>query len=83
MTRTDRSVLYVIILSAALDLVPASTPKGIVALFNILPALLTKVFWPLISTGHIRYARRVLFCTACSWLGIVVRLLILYRSFGA
>ncbi|KAK1922619.1 protein BTN1 [Papiliotrema laurentii] len=66
------NVLYVIILSAALDLVPASTPKGIVALFNILPALLTKVFWPLISTGHIRYARRVLFCTACSWLGIVI-----------
>lgn len=29
-----------IILSAALDLVPATTPKGIVAFFNILPALI-------------------------------------------
>jgi hypothetical protein len=34
------NVLYVIILSAALDLVPATTPKGIVAFFNIFPALL-------------------------------------------
>jgi battenin len=30
----------VIILSAALDLVPATTPKGIVAFFNIFPALI-------------------------------------------
>lgn len=65
-------MLYVIILSAALDLVPSSTPKGVVAFFNIFPALLTKVLWPLISTGEIRYKRRVLFCTGCSWLGIVV-----------
>lgn len=34
------NVLYVIILSAALDLVPATTPKGIVAFFNIFPALI-------------------------------------------
>jgi battenin len=33
-------VLYVIILSAALDLVPATTPKGLVAFFNIFPALI-------------------------------------------
>ncbi|ODO09556.1 protein BTN1 [Cryptococcus amylolentus CBS 6273] len=65
------NVLYVIILSAALDLVSAETPKGIVALFNIFPALLTKVAWPLISNGRIRYTRRVAFCTACSWLGIL------------
>ncbi|KAK4688359.1 battenin, partial [Tremellales sp. Uapishka_1] len=65
------NVLYVIILSAALDLVSSTTPKGLVALFNIFPALLAKVFWPLISNGKIRYTRRVLFCTLCSWLGIV------------
>lgn len=34
------SVLYVIILSAALDLVPSTVPKGLVAFFNIFPALL-------------------------------------------
>ncbi|KAL7421274.1 battenin CLN3 protein [Cryptotrichosporon argae] len=65
------NVLYVIILSAALDLVPSTTPKGIVALFNILPALVAKVFWPLISTGTILYRRRLLACTCISWLGIV------------
>ncbi|RSH77220.1 battenin CLN3 protein [Apiotrichum porosum] len=66
------NVLYVIILSAALDLVPATTPKGIVAFFNIFPALLAKVFWPLISVGQIQYRRRVGFCTAISWSGIVI-----------
>lgn len=67
-------VLYVIILSAALDLVGAETPKGVVALFNIFPALLAKVGWPLISNGKIRYGRRVAFCTIVSWLGIIVSL---------
>lgn len=66
-------VLYVIILSAALDLVSADTPKGVVALFNIFPALITKVVWPLLSNGKIRYTRRVGFCTLCSWFGIMVR----------
>lgn len=61
-----------IILSAALDLVPATTPKGVVALFNIFPALMAKVGWPFISSGEIRYTRRMLFCTSASWLGIVV-----------
>ncbi|WVQ93086.1 hypothetical protein IAU59_000150 [Kwoniella sp. CBS 9459] len=65
------NVLYVIILSAALDLVSSTTPKGIVTLFNVLPALLTKVVWPLVSNGKIRYTRRVGFCTCVSWLGIM------------
>ncbi|AAW44170.1 basic amino acid transporter, putative [Cryptococcus deneoformans JEC21] len=65
------NVLYVIILSAALDLVSADTPKGVVALFNIFPALITKVVWPLLSNGKIRYTRRVGFCTICSWFGII------------
>lgn len=66
------NVLYVIILSAALDLVPPATPKGIVAFFNIFPALLAKVVWPLVSNGQIRYGRRIGFCTCASWTGIVV-----------
>ena len=36
---TVLSVLYVIVLSAALDLVPPSTPKGLVAFCNIAPSL--------------------------------------------
>ncbi|OWZ63966.1 protein BTN1 [Cryptococcus neoformans] len=66
------NVLYVIILSAALDLVSADTPKGVVALFNIFPALITKVVWPLLSNGKIRYTRRVGLCTICSWFGIMI-----------
>lgn len=68
------NVLYVIILSAALDLVPASTPKGTVAFFNIFPALLAKTVWPYLSRGDIRYHRRIYACTVCSWLGMVVSL---------
>lgn len=41
------NVLYVVILSAALDLVDkASTPKGVILAVNIAPALLVKVGWP-------------------------------------
>lgn len=40
------SVLYVIILSAALDLVPSTVPKGLVAFFNIFPALLVSCSLP-------------------------------------
>ncbi|KAK0451843.1 batten's disease protein Cln3 [Armillaria borealis] len=46
---TQGSVLYVIILSAALDLVPPSTPKGIIAFCNIAPALIVKVGWPVLG----------------------------------
>ncbi|KAE8543691.1 protein BTN1 [Cryptococcus gattii VGV] len=63
------NVLYVIILSAALDLVSADTPKGVVALFNIFPALITKVVWPLLSNGKIRYTRRVGFSSLSSGMG--------------
>ena len=66
------NVLYVIILSAALDLVPANTPKGIVAFFNIFPALIAKAVWPYVSKGEIRYRKRVYCCTVCSWIGMVV-----------
>jgi len=41
------NVLYVIVLSAALDLVPPSTPKGLVAFCNIAPALVHVTLYPL------------------------------------
>jgi battenin len=66
------NILYVIILSAALDLVPASTPKGLVAFFNIFPSLTTKLLWPYLSSGTVRYKRRMLVCTAASWTGMIV-----------
>ena len=66
------SVVQVIILSAALDLVSTSTPKGVVAFFNIFPALIAKVGWPYISNGRIRYRRRILACAALSFTGMLV-----------
>ncbi|KAH7882994.1 batten's disease protein Cln3 [Phlebopus sp. FC_14] len=66
------NVLYVIILSAALDLVPPSTPKGIIAFSNIAPALLAKIGWPYILKGKIRYTRRVVGCCLLSFVGMLV-----------
>ena len=66
------NVLYVVILSAALDLVPPSTPKGIIAFCNIFPALVAKVGWPYILKGRIRYARRIVGCTVVCVLGMMV-----------
>ncbi|KAJ3746407.1 batten's disease protein Cln3 [Lentinula detonsa] len=66
------NVLYVIILSAALDLVPSSTPKGIIAFCNIAPALVAKVCWPYVLKGRIRYVKRIFGCCILSSLGMLV-----------
>ncbi|OSX56866.1 hypothetical protein POSPLADRAFT_1158655, partial [Postia placenta MAD-698-R-SB12] len=66
------NVLYVIILSAALDLVPPSTPKGIIAFCNITPSLIAKFGWPYILKGRIRYGRRLVVCSAMTVSGVIV-----------
>ncbi|KAI0268635.1 batten's disease protein Cln3 [Gloeopeniophorella convolvens] len=66
------NVLYVIILSAALDLVPPSTPKGIIAFWNITPSLIAKFSWPYILKGRIRYARRLIGCCFLGVSGMIV-----------
>lgn len=66
------NVLYVIILSAALDLVPPSTPKGIIAFCNIAPALIAKVGWPYLLRGKIRYTKRLLSCCVLSVSGMLI-----------
>ncbi|TFK97215.1 batten's disease protein Cln3 [Pterulicium gracile] len=66
------NVLYVIILSAALDLVPQSTPKGIIAFWNIAPALVAKVGWPYLLKGEVRYAKRIVGCCALSFVGMLM-----------
>ncbi|KAG8957249.1 battenin CLN3 protein [Tulasnella sp. 419] len=65
------NVLYVVILSAALDLVPPATPKGIIAFCNIAPALLAKILWPYLLKGRIRYTRRIIGCCVLSVTGMV------------
>jgi len=66
------NVLYVIILSAALDLVPPSTPKGIIAFCNIFPSLLANLGWPYLLKGRVRYARRLVGCAASSIIGMII-----------
>ncbi|KAF9563812.1 batten's disease protein Cln3 [Agrocybe pediades] len=66
------NVLYVIILSAALDLVPPSTPKGIIAFCNIAPSLFAKISWPYLLKGRIRYVKRLVGCCLLSTLGMIV-----------
>lgn len=74
------SVLYIIILAAALDLVPPSTPKGIVLFFDITPALVAKLVWPYLSRGKIRYAKRLIGCCLMTWCGMIVSLFQIFYS---
>jgi len=66
------NVLYVIILSAALDLVPPSTPKGIIAFCNIAPSFVAKIGWPYILKGRIRYTKRLIGCCLLSVSGMII-----------
>ncbi|KAI6112369.1 batten's disease protein Cln3 [Pisolithus thermaeus] len=65
------NVLYVIILSAALDLVPPSTPKGIIAFCNITPGLIANFGWSYILRGKIGYTRRIVGCSLLSFTGML------------
>ncbi|GAA5894478.1 amino acid transporter YHC3 [Sporobolomyces salmoneus] len=70
---TLNNVLYVVILSAALDLVDkAATPKGLILFVNIAPALLVKVGWPYFVPGQPRYKARIVSCSALSFAGILI-----------
>ncbi|BGP29650.1 battenin CLN3 protein [Rhodotorula toruloides] len=70
---TLNNIIYVVILSAALDLVDkASTPKGIILLVNITPALLVKIGWPYFVPGPPQYGKRVAWCSGISFAGIII-----------
>lgn len=64
--------IYVIVLSAAQDIVAREVPTGVVLFANIAPALVAKAAWPYLSTGKVQYARRTLSCTAMSSLGMLL-----------
>ncbi|KAI5994528.1 hypothetical protein EDC04DRAFT_2804193 [Pisolithus marmoratus] len=66
------NALYVIILSAALDLVPPSTPKGIIAFCNIAPGLFANFGWSYMLKGKVRYTRRIVGCSLLSFIGMLV-----------
>ena len=63
------NVLYVIILSAALDLVGSTLPKAIVLLADALPSFLTKLAAPYF-VHLISYRMRILILVALSFIGM-------------
>lgn len=65
------NVLYVMILSAALDLVGATTPKSVVLLANILPSVIVKLVAPYIFE-HIPYYVRVTAVVGTNFLGMIL-----------
>ncbi|KAH4183071.1 arginine/lysine transporter BTN [Parastagonospora nodorum] len=65
------NVLYVIILSAALDLVGPAVPKGVVLLCDVIPSFLTKLCAPYFI-HKIPYSLRILICVALSACGMFV-----------
>ncbi len=64
--------LYVVILTAALELLPKGVPTGVVAFANIAPALVAKAVWPYLLKGRVRYAKRIWSCTGLSFAGMLV-----------
>ncbi|PWN93879.1 batten's disease protein Cln3 [Acaromyces ingoldii] len=64
--------LYVVILTAALELLPKGVPTGVVSFANIAPALIAKAVWPYVLRGRVRYAKRIWSCVAMSLWGILV-----------
>lgn len=65
------NVLYVIILSAALDLVGPNVPKGVVLLADVIPSFFTKLCAPYFIQ-QVPYHARVLVFVALSALGMLV-----------
>ncbi|KAF9980854.1 battenin CLN3 protein [Mortierella antarctica] len=65
------NLIYVVILSAAVDLVGAEVPKGIVLLADITPSLLIKMIAPYF-VHRIPYPVRVVFCASLSFSAVVL-----------
>jgi battenin len=65
------NVIYVIILSAALDLVGPSIPKGVVLLADVMPSFLTKLIAPYFI-HRVPYSVRVVIMTAMSCTGMFI-----------
>lgn len=65
------NVLYVVILSAAADIVGPSLPKSLVLLVDILPAFLIKLVAPFFI-HKVRYSHRILSLIVCSCVGMLL-----------
>ncbi|KAK3828090.1 MAG: CLN3 protein-domain-containing protein [Benniella sp.] len=65
------NLIYVVILSAAVDLVGAKVPKGVVLLADIAPSLLAKMTAPYFI-HRVPYPVRVMFCASLSFSAVVL-----------
>ncbi|WFD30664.1 battenin CLN3 protein [Malassezia sp. CBS 17886] len=65
------NMFYVIILTAALELLPPHGSTGLVAFANIAPALAAKAIYPYWLSGEIHYKARVIGCTALATCGML------------
>lgn len=65
------NLIYVIILSAAADLVGPFVPKSVVLLADILPSLVTKMVVPYLKL-QVNYRFRVILCVLLSFLGMQI-----------
>jgi len=68
------NMMYVVILTAALELLPSHVPTGVLSFVNITPALLAKALFPYFLKGEIHYGRRVVACTLMAFTGMMVRI---------
>ena len=68
------NMMYVVILTAALELLPSQVPTGLLAFANITPALIAKAVFPYWLKGEIQYNGRVWACTCLAFVGMLVRL---------
>lgn len=65
------NMMYVVILTAALELLPSRVPTGVLAFVNITPALVAKAVFPYWLRGEIRYHLRVWLCTLLAFVGML------------
>lgn len=63
---------YVVILAAALELLPKSVPTSVLLFVNIAPALVGKAVFPYLLKGEIQYGRRVAACTLVAFAGMLI-----------
>ncbi|KAH0544853.1 hypothetical protein FGG08_001082 [Glutinoglossum americanum] len=70
--RLINNVLYVIILSAARDLVGVDVPKGVVLLADVVPSFLTKLLAPSLNIHKVPYSLRILVFVALSTCGMLL-----------
>ncbi|CAD6919620.1 unnamed protein product [Tilletia controversa] len=69
---TLNNISYVIILTAALELMPKGVPTGVVAFANIFPALCAKAIFPYFLKGEVQYRSRVWACSALTFGGMLM-----------